>query len=98
MSSQVVTVVRARVAEDREAELVQGFRDLVAGEALPGLLRTELLRGQDGTWCVQTLWESREAVVALRQQGRPPAALELLRRLGATPEHDVLTVEHAFQP
>jgi heme-degrading monooxygenase HmoA len=95
----VLTVVDAVVPGSREPELVAGFRALAAAEDQPpGLLRSELLRGQEGRWRIQTLWRDRAAVVALRQSGRPPAALELLRSVGAEHTHEVFTVEHSHRP
>jgi len=61
-----------------------------------GLLRSELLRGQAGLWRIQTTWRDRDAIIALRQSGKPPAALELLDRLGAEHSHGVFAVEESF--
>jgi hypothetical protein len=45
------------------------------GSALPdGLVRTELLRGQDGTWRIQSLWRDRAALTAAREASERPAA------------------------
>ncbi len=91
--TSMLTVADATVAEDRVAELVEGFRAMV-GEGLPeGLLRTELLRGRDGRWRVQSLWRERADLDALRSSGKPPAALELFRSVGSEHTHDVFFVE-----
>jgi hypothetical protein len=92
MSEKIVTVVDAVVAAERESELIDGFRRLVASSRPDGLLRTELLRGQEGRWRIQTTWRDRESVMALRAAGQPPAALELLKGLGATHTHGVFSV------
>ena len=89
----IVTVVDAVVPADREAELIQGFRRMAAGSTPDGLVRTELLRGQEGRWRIQTTWRDREAVIALRARGEGPAAMRLLDAVGATHTHTVYTVE-----
>ena len=89
----IVTVVDAVVPADREAELIEGFRRMAAGSTPDGLVRTELLRGQEGRWRIQTTWRDREAVIALRARGEGPAAMRLLDAVGATHTHTVFTVE-----
>jgi hypothetical protein len=61
-----------------------------------GLLRAELLRGQHATWRIQSLWRDRDALMAARVSGEPPAALELFRRVGAH-THEVFTVEASHE-
>lgn len=96
MSAPLVTVVDAVVDPQREAELLDGYRLLNAGEHTHGLLRSELLRGKDGAWRIQTTWRDREALTAARASGHRPAALELLDRIGATHAHTVFTVEQSY--
>jgi hypothetical protein len=98
MDAEVVTTVDATLPEGRERELLDGYRELVEGDSPDGLLRSELLRGTDGTWRIQTTWRDREAVVALRRAGQPPAALVLLQSLGAEYTHAVFTVEQRHLP
>ena len=93
MGQRLITSVSAKVDPERENELTSGFRDLVAGTMPDGLLRTELLRGQDGVWLIQSLWRDRDAVLAARASGEPPAALELFRTVSADHTHGVFTVE-----
>ncbi len=98
MSGEVVTAVDAKVDENREQELLQGYRQLKDAPRPDGLLSSELLRGQGGMWRIQTTWRDREALMALRKSGSPPAALELLDRLGAEHSHGVFTVEDSYVP
>ena len=92
----IMTVVSAVVAPDREAELTDGFR-VISGTSMPdGLLRTELLRGQQGTWRIQSLWRDRNALEAVRGSGQRPAALELFERVGADHSHGFFFVEQAY--
>jgi hypothetical protein len=93
MSPPVVTSIDAQVPPDREQELLDGYRELQSGKPPDGLLRSELLRGQDGAWRIQTTWRDRDALMALRKGGTPPAALALLDRLEARHSHAVFTVE-----
>ena len=96
MSSPVVTTVDVTIPPDREQELLDGFRRLNDGDKPAGFVRTELLRGQDGAWRIQTAWRDRDAVIALRAAGEPPAALALLDRLGVEHSHAVFTVEQSY--
>jgi len=96
MSNPVVTSIDVRLPTSREEELLDGFRKLNEGEKPDGLLRSELLRGQDGAWRIQTTWRDRETVIALRRNGEPPAALALLDRLGVEHSHAVFTVEQTY--
>ncbi len=97
MSSRIVTVVDATVASEREADLLDGYRRMMDAPKPDGLLRSELLRGQGGRWRIQTTWRDRDALIAVRMSGRPPAALELLDGVGAEHSHDVFSVEDSYQ-
>lgn len=92
----VVVAITADVPAGREDDLVKGFRELATGPAPPGMKRTELLRLRDGGWRIQTLWENLDALLALRQSGTPPAALQLLDRIGAEHSHEVLFVNQSY--
>jgi hypothetical protein len=94
VTGNVVTAVDAVVPVEREAELVAGFQELMGSDHPEGLIRSELLRGQEGRWRIQSTWKDRESVIALRAAGRPPAATVLLDSVGATHTHDVFSVEH----
>lgn len=93
MAAQILTEVSADVEPGREPELLAGFRELVSSEVPDGLLRTELLRGGDGRWRIQTLWRDRAALDAMRAGAEPPAAPTLFRSVGAEPSLTILTVE-----
>lgn len=93
MGGQVLTSVSASVDPAREDELVTGFAELTETALPDGLLRTELLRGQEGTWSIQSLWRDRAALLAARDSGQRPAALALFDGLGAEHTHEVFEVE-----
>jgi quinol monooxygenase YgiN len=95
MPEQILTTVTATVDPQRETELTTGFREITARALPDGLIRTELLRGRNGTWRIQSLWRDRAALEAVRNSAEPPAALELFSKVGADHSHEVFTVEHA---
>ena len=98
MSAAIVTAVDAVVPADREAELIEGFRRMTTAQSPDGLIRSELLRGQEGHWRIQTTWRDREAVIALRASGEGPAAMRLLDSVGASHTHTVFTVTDSHTP
>jgi hypothetical protein len=75
MGQRILTDVSATVDPDRESELVAGFQQLISGPVPDGLIRTDLLRGADGRWRIQTVWPDRDALGAMRAASEPPAAL-----------------------
>jgi heme-degrading monooxygenase HmoA len=86
-------VVDANVNAERESELIDGYRHMIDSEQLDGLIRSELLRGQDGRWRIQSTWRDLEALQAVRKLGKPPAALELLESVGAEHSHTWFVIE-----
>lgn len=97
MGAAVMTTTDTRIEPEHEQDLIEGFRRMTAGPQPEGLIRSELLRGQDGSWRIQTTWRDRDTLLALRASGEPPAALALLDRLGAPHSHTVHTVEHSIE-
>ncbi len=96
MSGEVVTAIDAKLDQNREQELLEGYRQLKQAPRPEGLLRAELLLGQAGKWRIQTTWRDREALMDTRKSGGAPAALELLDRLGAEHSHGAFTVEESY--
>ncbi|HSN11801.1 MAG TPA: hypothetical protein VLS51_06820 [Propionibacteriaceae bacterium] len=92
---KVITEVTAVVDAEKEASLLEGFRRLLAGAKPDGLERTELLRGRDGAWRIQTLWRDQEALDTMRAAPEPPAAPTLFREVGAEPVLQILVVEES---
>lgn len=93
MTSAILTEVSAVVASDRVADLLDRFHRLLRQPMPDGLLRTELLRGDEDTWRVQSLWRDRAALDAMRAGSEPPAAPQLFRQVGAEPTLRILSVE-----
>ncbi|MBC9731461.1 hypothetical protein [Streptomyces sp. TRM68367] len=99
MTGQILTEVSAVVPTEREADLVAAYRELVAHPLPDGLIRTELLSGQDGRWRIQTLWRDRAALETMRAAPDGPAAPRLFREVGADPELALFDVKvHHIAP
>jgi hypothetical protein len=83
---RIITVLSAEVAHERQADLKTAYRTAVEGDRPSGLLRTVLLQdANDGVqWRIETLWESREALAAMRGTGTPQGIL-IFRAAGAEP-------------
>jgi hypothetical protein len=58
-----------------------------------GFIQSLLLRGEEGVWRIVTVWESREAVMAMRASGGRPAALVMFEQVGAEPIASFWSVE-----
>ena len=71
MNRRILTVVSATVDTNREAELVAGFRSLLVDSVPDGLLHTQLLKGANGGWQIQTLWRDRAALEKMRAASEP---------------------------
>jgi len=87
-----VTIVEGVVEAAREDDLRAAWQDMTA--VLPaGFIESSLLRAENGTWRVVTVWESKDAVMAMRASGEPPAAPAMFERAGAAPSLSMWTVE-----
>jgi heme-degrading monooxygenase HmoA len=97
MGPPLVTTIDATVPVEREEELLDAYRQLNEEARPEGLLRSELLRGQDGAWRIQTTWRDKEALLALRRSGRPHTAQVLLDRVGVAHSPRMFTVEQSVE-
>lgn len=93
MTGQVLSEVSGIVAAEHEAALVAAYRELVTHPLPDGLLRTELLGGQNGHWRIQSLWRDRAALDAVRAAPGGAPAPRLLREAGAEPALAVFEVK-----
>lgn len=82
----LVTVLEARVSEDRWEALEAGYRR-IAGELPPQLVATTLLQGEgDRTlWRLATTWTGRPGLEAYRASVGTPAGVALFEEVGAEP-------------
>jgi heme-degrading monooxygenase HmoA len=85
-----VTVTEGRVAPEPEDDLRSAWEETASAPA--GLIQSTLVRGEEGTWRIITFWESRDAVMAMRASGEPPA-LTMFHRAGSQPSVSMGTVE-----
>ena len=88
----VLTILEAVVAPDRIAELLAAFRN-AAAETPPGLIRSHLVAAADEPtrYRIETLWTSRDALLAMRQAGTPAGVL-MFRAAGAEPTLSIYDV------
>jgi heme-degrading monooxygenase HmoA len=88
-----VTIVEGAVDAAREDDLRSAWQETTS-QALPdGFIESSLLRADDGTWRIVTVWESEEAVIAMRASGERPAALVMFERAGSEPSVSMWTVK-----
>jgi len=95
----IVTVLDSHVEEDKVAALQAAYAATVAsGKRPPGLVRSELLRdARDPThWRIQTWWENRQALEAMRNSGGTPAGVLMFRAAGAEPALTIFEVMDAL--
>jgi hypothetical protein len=92
MIEWVMAEVNVRVAAKHEARLIAAYHRLIAQPLPDGLLQTELLRGEDGRWRIQTLWRDRVAMDVMRAASGGPTAPRLFRELSAEPEFEIFEV------
>jgi heme-degrading monooxygenase HmoA len=92
--SMFVTIVEGRPEPSREGDLRSAWEETAnTATRPPGFIESSLLRSEDGTWRVVTVWESQEAVVAMRSSGEKPAAPAMFERAGTVPSVTMWTVE-----
>jgi len=89
--SSVVSVVRARIAPERAAEVTGPFSEAVRS-GMPERRQTSLLRGAGDVWQIVTVWRSRADLAAYLASVEEPFARRLLRLAGGTPEVEVFDV------
>jgi heme-degrading monooxygenase HmoA len=88
-----VTIVEGAVEAAREDDLRSAWEDTTSGVLPEGFIESSLLRADDGTWQIVTVWESKEAVMAMRASGERPAAIVMFEGAGSEPSVSMWTVE-----
>jgi Antibiotic biosynthesis monooxygenase len=81
-----LSLVSARIDIERQAEVERAYRHMVETTLPPAIRATFLLASDDGTVAIATLWESREALDAVRSGPEEPFARRVLREAGGDPE------------
>jgi hypothetical protein len=89
--SLVVTVLDAEVAPERTRDLQDAYTEAAQGPFPAGFVRSTLLRltNEPTLWRIETIWQSHEALAAMRQVGKP-RGLQIFEAAGAHPTLTVL--------
>src|SRR5689334_14785909 len=88
----VLTILEAIVAPARVPELLAAFRNAAVATP-PGLIRSHLIAAADEPtrYRIETLWSSRDALLAMRHAGTPAGVL-MFRAAGAEPTLSIYNV------
>lgn len=83
----VVTVLEASVHPERAADLQAAYAETAHGPFPPGLVRSSLLqeRSDQTRWRIETVWQSQEALAAMRQAPGKPRGVQIFEAAGAEP-------------
>lgn len=93
----ILTILEAVVAPDRTTDLEAAFR-AAAGKVPPGLIRSHLCADTDRShWRIETFWENREALEAMRQTAATPAGVLMFRAAGAEPTLSLFDVSATIE-
>ena len=89
----VMTILEARVAPDRIAELEGAYREGVSPFP-PGLVETFLVCDSRDTtlYRIITVWASREALENMHASTEKPKGVQFFEAAGATPKLSVLDI------
>jgi hypothetical protein len=81
----MLTILEATVAPERVVDLQTAFHN-AATQVPAGLIRSHLVSSaaDPSLWRIETLWTSRDALIAMRQAGTPAGVL-MFRAAGAEP-------------
>ena len=88
-----VTITEGVVDATKEQDLLSAWDGTSTGPLPAGFIESSLLRGDDGRWRILTVWESKDAVMAMRASGEPPAAPMMFEHAGSRPSVSMWTVE-----
>ncbi len=89
----VMTVLEAKVARENW----QVLEDTYSRETQvldPGIVQTFLVhsRSDDSTWQIMTIWESQEALTAMRQSNETPRGVLIFRSAQAQPALNIFDI------
>jgi heme-degrading monooxygenase HmoA len=94
----VITTVEGPVEESREADLLAAWERATAGVIPHGFVESTLARTEDGRWRIHTVWESLDAVLAMRATTQRPAAVEVFAAAGAPADVSIWEVVSHLRP
>jgi heme-degrading monooxygenase HmoA len=89
----ILTILEAQVAPEKAAVLEETYNQ-AARQLDPGIAQTLLVHSlqEPKLWKILTIWESREALDAMRQTGVTPRGILIFRAAGAEPVFSMLSV------
>ena len=93
----VITILEAQVAPEN-ASVLEATYEQAVNHLDAGITQTFLLQSsqEPRLWQIVTLWESREALEAMRQSGETPRGVLIFRAAEAEPSLSVFrVVSHA---
>ncbi len=87
----VITVLEAHVLPERAADLQAAYAEAAAGPFPPGLVRSTLLRqrSDQSQWRIETVWQSQDALAAMRQTHGKPRGVQIFEAAGAQPSLNI---------
>ena len=92
----VVTTVDGDVAPENVEGLLSKWAEVTGGPKPPGWLRAYLLRAGEA-WRIESIWESREAIDAMRASGETPGAIRVFAAANAEPKLTIFEVEDTVE-
>jgi heme-degrading monooxygenase HmoA len=89
----VITILEAPIAPETAPQLQAAFNQAIQ-DLDAGITETFLVRDlkDPRVWRIMTIWESREALDAMRQSGETPRGVLMFRAAAAEPSLSVLEV------
>ena len=89
----VMTILEAHVQQDNWPALEEAFHQ-ASQHKDAGLVQTFLLHSarQDDLWRIMTVWESREALNAMRATGETPRGVQIFRSASAEPALSIFEI------
>jgi quinol monooxygenase YgiN len=93
VGAMVMTVLEARVAPERVAELERVYAE-TAAVLPPGIVETSLVRNSrdPSVFRIVTTWSSRAALEEMRASGETPKGIQIFQSVGAAPDVSVFDV------
>ena len=88
-----VTITEGVVEATREGDLLSAWEATSTAPLPAGFIESSLLRSDETRWRIVTVWESKDAVMAMRASGEPPAAPMMFEQAGSQPSVTMWTVE-----
>ncbi len=93
----VMTILEARVAKDNWQALEGAYQEASQHRDI-GLVRSFLIQASKDfeLWRILTVWESQEALDAMRNSGETPRGVLIFRSANAEPTLSIFKIERQF--